>query len=219
MKYFFRYRVFGFIVVATIAAGCSETPEPVSDVSEVSATPEVLVDQAAVAPEPSDKESPEPSAKETVVSADQEDEKQPSVVGEYNELGELATHVILNKGTERRSLDGYTMTMDPGTYICRQCNAQLYRSDHKFESHCGWPSFDDEIEGAVDRHPDADGRRVEIVCANCQGHLGHIFEGEGYTKKNIRHCVNSISMVFVPEGKELPARIVADDAAKGNDSQ
>lgn len=133
----------------------------------------------------------------------------------FNPLDPAASYVILDKGTEPPGDGGYTLTRDPGTYICRQCNAQLYRSEHKFESHCGWPSFDDEIEGAVQRHPDADGRRVEIVCANCQGHLGHVFEGERLTNKNIRHCVNSISMVLIPEGQDIPAKI----AGKTDDSE
>lgn len=134
------------------------------------------------------------------------------VVGPYNQLDEAEAYVLLQKGTERPSDGGYTLTKDPGTYLCRQCNARLYRAEDKFVSHCGWPSFDDEIQGAVRRHTDADGRRIEIVCANCGGHLGHVFEGERLTAKNTRHCVNSISMRFIAEGKELPPVIKAAEA-------
>lgn len=137
----------------------------------------------------------------------------PVIIGPYNPLNREEAYVILQKGTERAGVGQYTSNKAPGTYVCRQCNARLYRSKDKFESNCGWPSFDDEIKGSVKRHIDADGYRVEIVCANCEGHLGHVFKGEGFTDKNTRHCVNSISMRFYAEGKEIPPMIKpkADD--------
>ncbi len=125
----------------------------------------------------------------------------------FNPLNEFETYVIKHKGTERAFTGEYTDLKDPGTFICRQCNAPLYKSADKFNSHCGWPSFDDEISGAVSRHVDADGQRIEILCANCGGHLGHVFEGERLTKKNTRHCVNSVSMKFIAEGQKLPVVI------------
>lgn len=128
---------------------------------------------------------------------------------EYKKLTPEEERVIKYKGTERPYTGEFYKTTQKGTYVCKQCGAALYRSDDKFDSGCGWPSFDDEIKGAVKRFPDADRSRTEIVCAKCSGHLGHVFLGEGLTSKNTRHCVNSVSMDFIPaQNKPATARAV-----------
>ncbi|MFM7467617.1 MAG: methionine-R-sulfoxide reductase [Crocinitomicaceae bacterium] len=116
----------------------------------------------------------------------------------WNHLTEKEKHVILNGGTEYPFTGEYENINSTGVYVCRQCEHPLYESSSKFHSGCGWPSFDDEIKGHVKRILDRDGRRIEIRCANCDGHLGHVFQGEHFTEKNTRHCVNSISLKFIP---------------------
>ena len=111
-------------------------------------------------------------------------------------LTDFEKSVIVNKGTEAPFSSSMVDEKRAGTYICKLCKSPLFKSDAKFNSGTGWPSFDEEIEGAVKRVSDADGRRVEIVCATCGGHLGHVFEGEGFTPKMTRHCVNAVSLEF-----------------------
>ena len=116
----------------------------------------------------------------------------------YNQLTPEQEAVIVGKGTERPYSGEYVKDMGEGLYVCARCNEPLYTSKTKFDGHCGWPSFDEEIKGKVKRHPDPDGMRTEIQCIKCGAHLGHVFLGEGFTAKNTRHCVNSVSLKFIP---------------------
>lgn len=120
----------------------------------------------------------------------------------YNKLTSEEEWVIIDKGTERPFTGKYEKFTDEGTYVCKRCNAPLYKSSSKFDAQCGWPAFDDEIKDAVKHTPDGDGMRTEITCNSCGAHLGHVFIGEGYTAKNTRHCVNSISLNFIPSKDE-----------------
>lgn len=115
---------------------------------------------------------------------------------DWNPLTPDEERIIVRKGTEYPFTGQYNKWNEQGTFVCRRCEAPLYKSSDKFDSGCGWPSFDDEIPGSVKRIPDPDGKRVEIICANCEGHLGHVFTGERFTPKDTRHCVNSLSILF-----------------------
>ncbi len=122
----------------------------------------------------------------------------------YNKLTSEEKRVIEDKGTERPFSGEYDNFYQDGTFICRRCNLPLFSSKTKFDAGCGWPSFDENFPNAVKRLPDPDGNRTEIQCANCRAHLGHVFEGEKMTDKNTRHCVNSLSIRFIPKGTKMP---------------
>lgn len=126
-----------------------------------------------------------------------------------NDLTPKQYNILVERGTEMPFSGEYDNHYEKGTYVCGWCNTPLYTSDSKFDAGCGWPAFDDEIPGAVKRILDLDGIRTEIRCAHCDGHLGHVFEGEYITPKNVRHCVNSLALKFIPEGTQLP--LVADE--------
>jgi peptide-methionine (R)-S-oxide reductase len=195
--------------VATRSGESKDENPPVDSVA-ASSPEEVPSESPSESPSEVPDEEPKVNSSEEVKSGQPTTpaKEKPKVSIEFNPLSDFEKYVILEKGTERPYVGQYTDTEAEGTYICRQCNAALYASTSKFHSGCGWPSFDDEIDGAVERHPDVDGLRVEIVCKNCQGHLGHVFEGEGFTDKDTRHCVNSVSMRFIAKGKPLPEVIV-----------
>jgi len=132
---------------------------------------------------------------------------------ELNKLSTFEKNVIVKKGTERAFSGKYVNTTDKGVYKCKVCGSALYKSNDKFISHCGWPSFDDAVPGAIKEVPDRDGRRIEIVCATCGAHMGHVFKGEGYTKKNTRHCVNSVSLQF-SKAKAAKKKVVTSNLKK-----
>ncbi|TWT67127.1 methionine-R-sulfoxide reductase [Allorhodopirellula solitaria] len=194
------------LIAATLLTTATIRPLTADD-RETAATSDTAADQSSAEKSTADSDAAVPETAEGAKTVDSAESEQAVRYGRYNSLNQFESWVLLNKGTQPAGPGGYTHTKKEGTYICRRCNAKLYNSDDKFESHCGWPSFDDEIEGAVVRQRDADGVRIEILCKNCGGHLGHVFLGEQLTDKNTRHCVNSVSMKLIPKGKKIPPKI------------
>lgn len=196
----FQFQILSAAFVCVAFLGCSSSDSAL--VFNPSLTANSTTDQESGTQEKSSKNKSQKNEGQEV-SENQKDTAK-MTQPKYNKLNNLERYVLEQKGTERAFVGKYTDTDIAGTYICRRCNAPLYDAKSKFHSGCGWPAFDDEIKGAVDRLPDADGSRTEIVCHNCEGHLGHVFFGERFTQANTRHCVNSISMKLIPAGKSMP---------------
>lgn len=206
-----------FSLITVALSGCAETgPSDLTTQQFTAPATPAVADGQSGQDTAARQDTPEQSESDSMTA----DQPKPDVPDQFNSLNAFERYVLLDKGTERAFTGEYTDLEEKGTYICRRCNTPLYYSSQKFHSGCGWPAFDDEIEGAVRRSVDSDGFRTEITCANCDGHLGHVFFGEGFTSKNTRHCVNSVSMRFIPEGEDLPPVVPGDspDAPESTDN-